>query len=463
HIPAAEEDVEVIRLFRAGFIKFPVKDRLAVLSSVIPDLQSRYPVSLPDSMRFETLEADPVPQLLLREYENKYLMLVPQYRYDDLVVNYEAEPKNTLRTLVTGGLQVVKRNEAKERTFIEMLKQLHPSLSKQFHNDVLFLTFHEAMMNNWFIETVRQLQEHNIPVLGILELEKFRFNTNRPKWNMKAGSGIDWFDLEVEVSFGDQIVPLREIKKAVANKQKVVVLGDGTLGMLPDDWINKYAMLLKLGDLQQDNNLRVNKLHFTLIDELHEQIDNEKLLSEISEKKRKLSNIENISTVKQSKAVKATLRPYQTSGFQWMQALDELGWGGCLGDDMGLGKTLQTITFLQFLKEKYKGSTHLVVCPTSLIYNWEIELKKFAPALRYHIYYGLEREFTGDHFEDYDLVISSYGTVRNDIEQLLQFQWHYVILDESQTIKNPEAQTTKAMQLLQAKNRLALSGTPVQN
>jgi len=146
-----------------------------------------------------------------------------------------------------------------------------------------------------------------------------------------------------------------------------------------------------------------------------------------------------------------------------MQTLDELGWGGCLADDMGLGKTLQAITFLQFLKEKYKGSTHLVVCPTSLIYNWENELKKFAPKLKYHIYYGTSRQFTEEHFEDYDIIITSYGLIRNDMEQMLKFNWHYIILDESQAIKNPEALVTKAVQLLKAKNRFVLSGTPVQN
>src|SRR5207249_2369669 len=144
--------------------------------------------------------------------------------------------------------------------------------------------------------------------------------------------------------------------------------------------------------------------------------------------------------------IKAHLRPYQLSGFQWLQVMDELGWGGCLADDMGLGKTLQTISFLQYLKEKYQQGTHLVVCPTSLIYNWEAELQKFAPNLRYYIYYGSGRAFTDEHFENYDVVITSYGLVRIDMEQLLRFQWHYVILDESQSIKNPDAQTTKAVQ-----------------
>jgi non-specific serine/threonine protein kinase len=130
---------------------------------------------------------------------------------------------------------------------------------------------------------------------------------------------------------------------------------------------------------------------------------------------------------------------------------------------MGLGKTLQAITFLAFLKEKYNNPTSLIVCPTSLIFNWENELKKFAPDLKYHLFYGISRTFSNEHFNDYDVVITSYGIVRNDIETLMHFDWEYVILDESQAIKNPDAISTKAVQLLKARNRLILSGTPMQN
>src|SRR5207253_2733852 len=189
-----------------------------------------------------------------------------------------------------------------------------------------------------------------------------------------------------------------------------------------------YGLILKVGQEQKDGTLRLSKLHYTLIDELHNQIDDEQVLREINDKKQRLQNIDKVQITSVSKEIKASLRPYQESGLRWLQTLDELGWGGCLADDMGLGKTLQTITFLQFLKEKYAGCTHLVICPTSLIYNWENELKKFAPSLSYHIYYGSGREFSNEHFEDYDIVITTYGLIRNDLEQLLKFQWHYLIL-----------------------------------
>jgi SNF2 family DNA or RNA helicase len=162
-------------------------------------------------------------------------------------------------------------------------------------------------------------------------------------------------------------------------------------------------------------------------------------------------------------AVQAKLRDYQLAGFQWMCLLDEMGWGGCLADDMGLGKTLQTLSFLQHVVERYPGETHLVVCPTSLLYNWEGELTKFVPGLDYYVHYGADRELDEERFRRAHIIITSYGMVRNDIDHFSRYRFGYVILDESQTIKNPASQVRKAIQQLQARNRLALSGTPVQN
>jgi SNF2 family DNA or RNA helicase len=130
---------------------------------------------------------------------------------------------------------------------------------------------------------------------------------------------------------------------------------------------------------------------------------------------------------------------------------------------MGLGKTLQTISFIQFIKEKYKGQTTLVICPVSLIFNWQKELEKFAPTIKYKIHYGLERSLTKEDFARYDIVLTSYSLVRNDAAEFSKYFWQYIILDESQAIKNPESQTARSLMLLKSHNRIALSGTPVQN
>jgi len=463
HILKDANDIKVINQFPQGFLKIPVAQKLEALQSIIAPLQERYEVSVPDGFEIKTLSVDPQPHVLLKEFNNQFLMLQPEFLYDDILVEYTANPENIVTTLPDGSLQVMERNPIKEKHFYELFRPLHHSFANQRQNDFFYVHFNEVMKANWFLNTVQYLQENDIVVKGMEELKRFRYNTNKPKWEMQTGSGIDWFELKVTIRFGDQEVALKDVRKAIMGKQNIVVLGDGTFGVLPEEWIQQYSMVIKMGNEQKDGTLRLSKLHFTLIDELHNQVDDEAILKEIEVKKQRLRNIENIQTIQHSNAIKATLRPYQLSGFQWLQTLDELQWGGCLADDMGLGKTLQVITFLQYLKEKYKGSTHLVVCPTSLIYNWESELKKFAPKLKYHIYYGSSREFTNEHFENYDVIITSYGLVRNDMEALLKFEWHYIILDESQAIKNPDALTTKAVQLLKSKNRLVMSGTPVQN
>ncbi len=452
--------VKLLQQFESGMLKFPVSHLFDVLRKVVMPLQQIHPVEIDAALRFESRKADAVPHVMVNEYLNQFLMLMPQFNYDGHTVEYDEEPGISIQN--DDGFFVIERNKEAEKNFYERLRYLHPSFARQLQNPFYYVPFSEVMKGNWFLNAIRQLQEENITVKGIQHLKKFRYNTARPKWEMKSGSGVDWFELKINVSFGDQQVPLRDIQKAIRSGQKIIVLGDGTFGVLPEEWLKQYSMLMKMGE-EDEGALRVNKLHFTLIDELHELIDEEAVLQELAEKKLKLQNIETVKYKPLSKKIQATLRPYQLSGFKWMQVLDELNWGGCLADDMGLGKTLQAICFLQYIKEKNKGATSLVVCPTSLIYNWENELQKFAPSLKYHIYYGSNRSFSDEHLENYDIIITSYGTMRNDIRELRAHKFEYILLDESQQIKNPDAQVTKAVVLLQSKNRLVLSGTPVQN
>ncbi|HET7117571.1 MAG TPA: SNF2-related protein, partial [Hanamia sp.] len=452
--------VKLLKEFSAGFLKFPVMHKFNVLREIIAPLKEKYPVEIDPSLQFESRKVEPVAQVMVAEYLNQYLMLIPQFVYEDKTVDYDEQ--TDIGVQQNDSFYLIERDRVAEKEFYEKLRLLNPVFVKQLQNPFYYLPFKDVMKGNWFLKTIRKLQNENITVKGMQDLKKFKYNTAHPTFEMKTGSGTDWFDLKIEVKFGSQQVPLRDIQKAINTAQKIVVLGDGTFGVLPEEWLKQYRMIMKMGD-EKDGTLRVNKMHFSIINELHSLIDEEEILKELEDKKQRLQNIDSLEVKPISKKIKAVLRPYQKGGFQWLQALDELGWGGCLADDMGLGKTLQAISFLQFIKEKYKKSTSLVVCPTSLIYNWESEIQKFAPSLKYHIYYGMNREFSKEHLENHDIIITSYGTMRNDIEDLQHHPFHYVILDESQSIKNPEALVTKAVGLLKAKNRIILSGTPVQN
>ena len=459
YLPETTDDISLIEKFGSGKLKFPIADRLEIIRNVVLPLQTKYEVNIGSSLNFNFTSPEPQSHLLLSEFEEKFLMLKPRFQYDDMLIEYDEQLEHVEQK--DGALNIINRNKSAEKSLYEYLRTLHPKFSTQRNNLYYFLPFGEVMKGNWFLNMIQHVQEAGYPVFGLQDLKTFRYNTNTPTFEIKAGTGIDWFDLEIEISWGDQQASLKDIRKAILNKQEAILLDDGTLGLIPTEWLEQYGMLLKIG-MEKDGKVQVSKLHYSLLAGLN--LNNEQVEQEIAEKKKKLQNFTAVQNHKpQSPAVTAQLRPYQSGGFQWLQALDDLGWGGCLADDMGLGKTLQAITFLQFLKEKKPGSTQLIVCPTSLIFNWESELDKFCPTLKYHTYYGSLRSFDDDHFEKFDIVLTTYGVIRMDIEHLSTFNWHYIILDESQAIKNPDAQVTKSLQLLKSTNRLMLSGTPVQN
>ncbi|WP_184547546.1 DEAD/DEAH box helicase [Mucilaginibacter sp. FT3.2] len=461
YIPKNQEDLVLMQRFEFGQLKFPLSDKLDVIRNVLLPLQSKYDVVVDNSLNFEFINPEPTAHLLVSEFEDKYLMLKPRFEYGDILIDYDDNLENIQQN--KDGITILKRNKAEEKRLYEYLRTLHSKFLTQRNNLYYFLPFAEVMKGNWFLNMIQQVQDAGYPVFGLQDLKTFRYNTNTPTFDIKAGSGIDWFDLEIEIHWGDQQVALKDIRKAILNRQEAVLLDDGTLGLIPEEWLDQYGLLLKIGT-EKDGNVRISKLHYSILDELGAKLNNKQIEQEILEKKNRLLNYKGEQTyVAPSANINALLRPYQLAGFQWLQALNDLGWGGCLADDMGLGKTLQAITFLQFLKEQHPGSTHLIVCPTSLIFNWESELDKFCPSLKYHTYYGNLRSFDDSHFEQFDIVLTTYGVVRLDVEHLIKFNWHYIILDESQAIKNPDAQVTKSLQLLNAKNRLILSGTPVQN
>lgn len=452
--------LELLHKFKSGFLKFPIKEQVAVLLKTVAPLQKHYEVEIDPKLTLERKTVEPEPQVVVAEYLNQFMMLIPQFVYGDSVVDYDDE--SAIVVYNDEETYIIERDKGAEKQFYEKLRLFHPSFSKQLLKPFYYLPFTDVMKGQWFLKTIRTLQDQNFTVKGMENLKKFRYNTSTPSWTIKTTSGLDWFDLKMTVTFGTQKALLRDIHKAIKSDQKVIVLGDGTLGELPEDWLERFGLLMKMGE-EKNGSLRVNKMQFTLINELHFLIKEDNILQELEAKKQQLENIENFQAKPLSDKIKAQLRPYQLSGFQWMQALDEIGWGGCLADDMGLGKTLQVISFLQYVKETYPESVNLVVVPTSLIYNWENELQKFAPSLKYHIYYGTNRQVEEEHLENNDIILTSYGNMRNDIGELQKYTFQYVVLDESQSIKNPGALVTKAAKLLKARNRLILSGTPIQN
>jgi non-specific serine/threonine protein kinase len=460
YLPPDASALATLDFFKNGPLSFPLTVKKEIVNKYVVPWMAKYNVTIDPQLNIMLSSPEVRAHILLSELNESNLMIRPQFSYEDVVVDY-SEDKNHIEE-TDGKIRIIQRDSAEEKKVYEYLRTLHPSFANQRNNQYYYLHFDDVMKKGWFISMLRKVQDEGFSVQGFEHLKKFRYSQHVPKFTITASSKIDWFDLKVTIQWGEQTVSLKEIRQAILNKQDTIMLEDGTLGHIPEEWISEYSLLLRTGT-EKDGVLKVSKLHYTLLEDILDKIGDKTVQQDIQARKRKLLEYDSIEKASLSKEINASLRPYQLSGFHWLQALDDLGWGGCLADDMGLGKTLQTISFLQFLKEKYPGSTQLVVCPTSLIFNWENEIQKFCPSLKYYTHHGLQREFSEKEFAEYDVVLTTYGVVRNDLEHLNDFLWQYIILDESQAIKNPDARVTKAVQQLRAVNRVILSGTPVQN
>ncbi|MGN6532315.1 MAG: SNF2-related protein, partial [Ginsengibacter sp.] len=451
------EHILLVEKFK-NTLHIPNNEWPSFLKEVAIPLSNDYAVSFAPSLIKETKEGQPDISVMLIE-KGDYLMFQPVFTYKGFSV--KASDKDTIIVPDNDRILIVKRNKEAEQQFISKLGSLHSQFINQPQNKSLVLKGADVLKNNWFFLFVDAMKEMKVPVYGFEALKNFRFNTAKPSTHIHLSSGMDWFDARVELAFGEQHIGIAEIQKALANKQSFVQLNDGTLGILPDEWIKKYALLFKVGE-GKNNRLRLSRFHLSVIDDLYDQRDEQELSFELDEKYERLRNYKSIPEVPIPEQLESRLRPYQLSGFHWLNYLNTVGWGGILADDMGLGKTVQALSMLQHFAEEEGGLKALVVCPTTLIYNWENEIRKFTPSLTWRIHHGNARAKSKEDFSDENIIITTYGTLRSDIQMLMKIPFDYVVLDESQAIKNPASKVTKAAGLLKVRNRICMSGTPLQ-
>jgi superfamily II DNA or RNA helicase len=274
-----------------------------------------------------------------------------------------------------------------------------------------------------------------------------------------VSSGIDWFELRAEVSYGDQAVSLPQLLEALRRGDTMVPLGDGSFGLLPEEWLERFAPLAGLG-MKEEGHLRFGRNQAGLLDALL-AAQPEVRVDEIFDRVRQsLRDFQGVRIAEQPPGFVGQLRDYQREGVGWMEFLREFGFGGCLADDMGVGKTAQVLAVLESRRTEGKGPS-LVVAPKSLMFNWRAEAARFTPQLRVLEHTGLTRDV--ESISRHDLVLSTYGTLLRDVPQLSEILFDYVVLDEAQAIKNASTASAKAVRLLRGEHRLALSGTPVEN
>jgi non-specific serine/threonine protein kinase len=442
-----------------GIKKILAEEWNTSLHKYILQLAKDYKIDFDRELITEIKDGAPEVKLFLQE-KGEYLVFQPIFTYK----GFDTKAKDRDELIVPDGNKViiVHRNKDAEQDFIYKLRTLHSNFISFDDGAALALKGADVLKNNWFFLFVDAMNERKVPVYGFELLKNFRFNTAKPSTHIFISSNTDWFDAKVDIVFGDQKVSVAEVKKALANKQQFVQLNDGTLGILPEEWLKKYSLLFRVGEGKTDK-LKLSRYHLSVIDELYDTRNEEELTIRLEEKYERLREFNDIKEIAPPAQLQSILRPYQVAGYQWLNYLHEVKWGGILADDMGLGKTVQALSFIQYFFETKSSVTALVVCPTTLIYNWENEIKKFTPSLSYYIHHGPVRNRDIQEWQKHNVVITTYGTLRSDIKLFVAVPFDYVVLDESQAIKNPSSKVTKAVSLLQAKHRLCMSGTPLQN
>lgn len=342
-----------------------------------------------------------------------------------------------------------------------------------------------------YYQSIQWLNQNNEELLAqgyLIQQSKLnkKYFTGSQILDIKVQSNEDWFDIHAVVKFGDYQIPFMRLRKHILNNIREFELPSGEIAVLPLEWFSTYREMFPFIKLN-GNVMKLKKHHFQLLNRKEISIDRNYI--------KKLEQINSITDerVDIPESLKATLRSYQADGYSWMYKLYENQLGGCLADDMGLGKTLQTLTLLLKLKKKPVSPlmprietnnqlkisfletveapgaiqpASLIVLPTSLIHNWEAEIHKFAPSLKIYKHLGVSRNRSSQLesvIRYYDVVLTTYGTLRNDYEKLSRYEFFYLILDESQNIKNSTSKTYKSILEIRSKHKLVITGTPIEN
>ena len=356
---------------------------------------------------------------------------------------------------------LIRRMQDEEANLAEKLLEMN---FQPRNNRIWFLEPEEAI--TFLLDAYPKLIEQ-YRVFGEKALSKYKVRLAQPVINATVESNEEekWFSLDIEVDYDGQKVPIDLIWKAWSQGKRYVQLKDGSYTSLPESWLEKVAHKLRaMGlDPEQPPQQRFEQYEAPVLDNLLDDLPEVETDGFWDTLREKIHTFKEIAMVKQPDGLQATLRGYQQQGLSYLNFLREYGFGGILADEMGLGKTIQTLSFIQHMVERGDRGPNLIVVPTSVLPNWDREASKFVPELRRLIIYGTRRENMFKQINDSDLVVTTYALLRRDLEELQNYEFNSIILDEAQNIKNPNTITARSVRKINAQQRLCLSGTPIEN
>ncbi len=405
-------------------------------------------------------------------FKNRYLAeIMFHYGGATFASSEKSSRKNRIYFNEGGEIQIHEfcRNAEEEERYAEILQQLDSESDghgRYCYGETVYSTL------EWASRRARDLRNHftlQFPDIDGREIIPESL-TIRPDITFDG----DWFDLQGLVEIGDLTFPLVQILPYIRNRNPFFPVEDGKWVIIPEEYFAIYEPVLSFA-VQSSDTWRISKLHFPLL-------ESQGFTWDAGES----SHSENDQPLELS-LLKAILRPYQEEGVKWLRTHRTQGLGACLADDMGLGKTLQTIAVLLDTKNQLQTSTTLpkagvqldlfgeviqtgrtalaalVVVPASLVTNWRNECRKYAPSLQVLVYRGTDRKKVASSIPAYDIVLTTYQTAMADIQMLSKLVFTYLILDESQAIRNKNSQSFQKLLQIQSAHKISLSGTPIEN
>lgn len=477
----------------------PHQEELYMQKFVGPLLENHDVFALGFEIVVDHLEAKPVLKL---NPSMEFPHLILYMKYGDWEFPYHVNKKANVRLVKeneTYTFHRIKRLYSVEKEKIASLKELGLMQSDgslfTLQNDVSPSTHIIA----WINENRELLERSGFEIQQEEGLTQYYLGSIQLLVTIKKG--IDWFNVHAIVKFDGFEIPFIRLRKHILENRREYVLPDGKVVVLPDEWFSQFAQIVNLADVQGEA-YRIRNIHVSLLSDLDEYL---KEAPQLPDWTAAFSH-SNIPKLPLPDGLVGELRNYQMDGFRWIHFMQQHRFGALLADDMGLGKTIQTLAHLQLLSntlwEKKVGRANpaktrnknddseldslghtslalkeikntfptkltpgpiLIVAPKSLLYNWISETAKFCPKLKTALYFGLGRQKIIQNFGALDLVVMSYGTMRNDMDLLKGFLFNCVVLDESQAIKNPSSQTSRALLKIQSRHKIALTGTPIEN
>jgi hypothetical protein len=433
----------------AGALRIPAAESRQLIAQLL-ELPSIPDIEAPPELQFERVSFPPQPHLIVRKSAFAYqteLEAKLSFDYDGIEVEYFDTRDGVFDR---NRNRYIERDLESEEQAFGLLKWLGIKKGSQYSETLrvspgnLSRAVPSLLASRWRVEAEGKLYR------------------NPGSSSLSVSSGIDWFELHGSLNFGEDLeVKLPRLLTALRRGEKLIALGDGSFGLLPEDWLQRYGFLASFGVTEADH-LRFQRTQTGVLDALLATRPEVTCDETFARVRREWQDFNGVKPVAAPRGFVGQLRDYQREGLGWFKFLQRFKFGGCLADDMGLGKTVQVLALLES-RRKQRSRPSLIVVPRSLVFNWQQESARFTPKLRVLTHSGSERIKGNAHFENYDLVLTTYGTLRRDVIHFDELEFDFVVLDEAQAIKNAATETAKAARLLKSRHRLALSGTPIEN